>query len=136
MPTVKDKTTGEIVSQQPYTPKGTQRASQIAESDPNWELSYAPNGKTDGAMRQEQMYAGGGKTGYNSIGMYEKGGKVSKGKFQRKSSKPTKEQTKAAETALKWKAETDKKYKEGKISHKDYMHKKRQMRRGLKKAGL
>ena len=30
----------------------------------------------------------------------------------------------------------DKNYKEGKISHKDYMHKKRQMRRGLKKAGL
>ena len=78
MPSVKDKTTGEVVSQQPYTPKGTQRASQIAESDPNWELSYAPNGKTDGAMRQEKMYAGGGKTGYSSIGMYKKGGKVNK----------------------------------------------------------
>ena len=73
MPTIKDKTTGEVVSQQPYTPKGTQRASQIAQSDPNWELSYAPNGKPDGAMRQEQMYAGSGKTGYSAIGGQSQG---------------------------------------------------------------
>ena len=78
MPTVKDKVTGEVVSQQPYTPQGTQRAKQIAESDLNWELDYAPNGKTDGAQRSERMYAGGGKTGYNAIGneMYKKGGTV------------------------------------------------------------
>ena len=69
MPTVKDKATGEVVSQQPYTPQGTQRAKQIAESDLNWELDYAPNGKTDGAQRSEQMYAGGGKTGYSNIGL-------------------------------------------------------------------
>ena len=78
MPTVKDKTTGDVVSQQPYTSEGTQRAKQIADTDPNWELSYAPNGKTDGAMRSQQMYAGGGKVGYNKIGMYKKGGKVKK----------------------------------------------------------
>ena len=76
MPTVKDKTTGDVVSQQPYTSEGTQRAKQIADTDPNWELSYAPNGKTDGATRSQQMYAGGGKTGYNEIGIYKKGGRV------------------------------------------------------------
>ena len=76
MPTVKDKTTGDVVSQQPYTSEGTQRAKQIADTDPNWELSYAPNGKTDGAMRSQKMYAGGGKVGYDSIGGYKKGGKV------------------------------------------------------------
>ena len=76
MPTVKDKATGDVVSQQPYTSEGTQRAKQIAGTDPNWEISYAPNGKTDGAMRSQQMYAGGGEVGYNEIGMYKKGGKV------------------------------------------------------------
>ena len=76
MPTVKDKTTGDVVSQQPYTSEGTQRAKQIADTDPNWELSYAPNGKTDGATRSQQIYAGGGQVGYEQIGMYKKGGKV------------------------------------------------------------
>ena len=79
MPTVKDKTTGDVVSQQPYTSEGTQRAKQIADTDPNWELSYAPNGKTDGATRSQQSYAGGGETGYNQIGaqpMYREGGRV------------------------------------------------------------
>jgi len=87
MPTVKDKTTGDVVSQQPYTSKGTQRAKQIADTDPNWELSYAPNGKTDGATRSQQSYAGGGKTGYNQIGaqpMYKKGGEVKKTDAERK----------------------------------------------------
>ena len=99
MPTVKDKTTGDVVSQQPYTPEGTQRAKQIADTDANWELNYAPNGQTDGAKRSETMYAGGGKTGYSNIGIqsdstwygapkvkdvmqpvdeYEKGGKTKK----------------------------------------------------------
>ena len=30
MPTVKDKTSGDVVSRQPYTAEGTQRAEQIA----------------------------------------------------------------------------------------------------------
>ena len=99
MPTVKDKTTGDVVSQQPYTSEGTQRAKQIADTDQNWELSYAPNGKTDGAMRSKQSYAGGGETGYNQIGaqpMYKEGGKVAKRGPQRKpkKSKVTEEEKK------------------------------------------
>ena len=43
MPTVKDKQTGDVVSRQPYTSEGTQRAEQIAESDPNWEITNAPD---------------------------------------------------------------------------------------------
>jgi hypothetical protein len=43
MPTVKDKQTGDVVSRQPYTAEGTQRAEQIAESDPNWEITNAPD---------------------------------------------------------------------------------------------
>ena len=86
MPTVKDKTTGEVVSQQPYTSKGTQRAKQIAEADLNWELDYAPNGKTDGAQRMESYQLGGQVPGEEGFGQrpspmpnpysYEKGGKV------------------------------------------------------------
>ena len=76
MPTVKDKTTGDVVSRQPYTAEGTQRAEQIAESDPTWEIDYAPAGEKDAPSMREQMYAGGGKTGYSKIGMYKKGGKV------------------------------------------------------------
>jgi hypothetical protein len=78
MPTVKDKTTGDVVSRQPYTAEGTQRAEQIAESDPTWEIDYAPGGTQDAPSMREQMYAGGGKTGYNKIGMYKKGGEVKK----------------------------------------------------------
>ena len=79
MPTVKDKTTGDVVSRQPYTAEGTQRAEQIAESDPTWEIDYAPAGEKDAPSMREQMYAGGGKTGYSAIGMYKKGGKVAQG---------------------------------------------------------
>ena len=78
MPTVKAKQSGDVVSQQPYTAEGTQRAKQIADSDPNWELSYAPGGKQNAQDMRQQMYAGGGKVGYNKIGMYKKGGKVKK----------------------------------------------------------
>ena len=45
MPTVKDKQTGDVVSKQPYTAEGTQRAEQIAESDPNWEITNAPDNR-------------------------------------------------------------------------------------------
>ena len=78
MPTVKDKTTGDVVSRQPYTAEGTQRAKTIVEANPDWEIDYAPGGTSDGARRKEQMYAGGGQTGYNAVGnpMYDKGGKV------------------------------------------------------------
>ena len=76
MPKVVDKLTGDVVSRQPYTAEGTQRAKQIAESDENWELDYAPGGTKDASGIREQMYAGGGKVGYKKIGMYKKGGKV------------------------------------------------------------
>lgn len=41
---------------------------------------YAVGGMVDGSMRMEKMYAGGGQTGYNKIGMYEKGGMTDKKK--------------------------------------------------------
>ena len=78
MPKVKNKTTGEVVANQPYTDEGTQMAEKIAATDPNLEIDYAPGGTNDASMMREQMYAGGGKVGYNKIGMYKKGGKVKK----------------------------------------------------------
>ena len=41
---------------------------------------YAVGGMVDGSMRMKQMYAGGGQTGYNKIGMYGKGGMTDKKK--------------------------------------------------------
>ena len=85
MPKVKDKLTGDVISNQPYTAEGTQRAEQIAESDPNWEMDYAPGGKESAMNRSKVTYAGGGKTGYNvpqprmddaGILEYKKGGKT------------------------------------------------------------
>ena len=100
MPTVKDKITGDVVSQQPYTSEGTQRAKQIADTDPNWELSYAPSGKQDARAMKEQMYAGGGKTGYNQIcaqPMYKEGGEV-----KRKYGPPTKKDKQTLPNKPKW----------------------------------
>jgi hypothetical protein len=78
MPTVKDKLTGDVVSRQPYTNEGTIRAQEIAGANPNWEIDYAPGGEINAPDMREQMYAGGGKVGYNKIGMYKKGGSVKK----------------------------------------------------------
>ena len=39
-------------------------------------IDYGENNVTDASIMREQIYAGGGKTGYNKIGMYKKGGKV------------------------------------------------------------
>ena len=39
-------------------------------------IDYGQNNVTDASLMRERMYAGGGKTGYNKIGMYKKGGKV------------------------------------------------------------
>ena len=43
-------------------------------------IDYGQNNVTDASSMREQMYAGGGKTGYNAIGnpMYEEGGPVLK----------------------------------------------------------
>ena len=76
MPTIKDKVTGDVVSRQPYTAEGTQRAEQIAESDQNWEIDHVPT--QDGAARNVTEYAGGGNTGYAQIGQeYKEGGRTS-----------------------------------------------------------
>ena len=62
MPTVKDKTTGEIISEQPYDDKGIENASAMADSNPNWEVSNAPD------MR-EKYHMGGKIPGEAGFGM-------------------------------------------------------------------
>ena len=42
MPTVKDKTTGKVISQQPYNNKGIENAAIIADSKPEGEVVNAP----------------------------------------------------------------------------------------------
>ena len=70
MPTVRDEL-GNVVANMPYNDKGQDAAEKMIQENPGYTIVDAPN------MR-EQMYAGGGKTGYNEIGMYKKGGKVKK----------------------------------------------------------
>ena len=77
MPTVKDKTTGEVVAELPYDAQGKAKADQMVQASPNLEIDYAPGGASDAMVRSATMYAGGGKTGYN-VPQYKKGGKVKK----------------------------------------------------------
>jgi len=77
MPTVKDKTTGEVVAELPYDAQGKAKADQMVKASPNLEIDYAPGGTSDAMGRSQTMYAGGGKTGYN-VPQYKKGGKVKK----------------------------------------------------------
>ena len=49
---------------------------KLQKENPNLKIDYSPGGSYDAPSIREQMYAGGGKTGYNKIGMYKKGGKV------------------------------------------------------------
>ena len=69
MPKVVDKQTGDVVSRQPYTSEGTQRAEQIAETDENWELDYAPAGKKDAPGMRESYYLGGKIPGEQNFGV-------------------------------------------------------------------
>tara|TARA_A100001201_G_C4044501_1_gene187740 strand:+ start:105 stop:395 length:291 start_codon:yes stop_codon:yes gene_type:complete len=62
MPKVKNRMTGEVVAEMSYDDKGKKAADKLASENPNYVV-------VDGAKRSEQMYAGGGKTGYNMIGM-------------------------------------------------------------------
>ena len=62
MPTVKDKTTGEIISEQPYDDEGIENASAMADSNPNWEVVNAPD------MR-EKYHMGGKIPGEAGFGM-------------------------------------------------------------------
>ena len=68
MPIVKEKNTGKVISRQLYNKEGTNTAAQIADSNPNWELTYDTN---DARSRSEMTYMGGGK-----VHEYKKGGKV------------------------------------------------------------
>ena len=101
MPTVKDKFTGDVVSRQPYNNKGVERAAQIADTNPNWEIDasedYAPGGSSN-AMERVESYHLGGQVGQPRFGekpivnplsspgvlpkmagnIYEKGGKANK----------------------------------------------------------
>ena len=83
MPTVKDKTTGEVVAELPYDAQGKAKADQMVQASPNLEIDYAPGGASNAMGRSQTMYADGGKTGYN-IPQYKgdlrwkKGGKVKK----------------------------------------------------------
>jgi hypothetical protein len=79
MPTVKDAT-GEVVAKLPYDAKGEAQAEAMVKQDPSLKVDYAPGGQYDAPSMREQMYAGGGKTGYSEIGQYKKGGKVKKSK--------------------------------------------------------
>ena len=49
----------------------------MVQASPNLEIDYAPGGASDAMERNQTMYAGGGKTGYN-VPQYKKGGKVKK----------------------------------------------------------
>ena len=46
MPTVKDKVTGKVISEHPYTPEGKEQAEEISNKELNWEVSDAP-GRTE-----------------------------------------------------------------------------------------
>ena len=78
MPTVKDEQ-GNVIAKMPYDDAGEAAAEKMVEDSPNLEIDYGQNNVTDAPSMREQMYAGGGKTGYNAIGMYEKGGDVPEG---------------------------------------------------------
>ena len=71
MPEVKDKMTGKTVAKMPYDTAGQMAAEKMVAENPGYEIK-------DGSMRSEQMYAGGGETGYNAVGnsMYPGGGRV------------------------------------------------------------
>ena len=77
MPTVKDKTTGQVVAELPYNEQGKAKADQMVKASPNLEIDYAPGGASNAMGRSQTMYAGGGKTGYN-VPQYKKGGKIKK----------------------------------------------------------
>ena len=61
MPTVKDKLTGKIISEQPYTPEGKILAEEISEKEPSWEIS-------DAMQRSESYQLGGIVPGQEGFG--------------------------------------------------------------------
>ena len=61
MPTVKDKTTGEVVAELPYDAQGKEKADQMVQASPNLEIDYAPGGASDAMTRSTTTYLEGGK---------------------------------------------------------------------------
>ena len=86
MPIVKEKNTGKVISRQLYNKEGTNTAAQIADSNPNWELTYDTN---DARSRSEMTYMGGGK-----VHEYKKGGKVESKKILDEMINPPKRKSK------------------------------------------
>ena len=77
MPKVKDSQ-GNVVAKLPYDSEGEAQAEKIVKANPELEIDYSPGGEYNAPDMREQMYAGGGKVGYNKIGQYKHGGKVKK----------------------------------------------------------
>jgi hypothetical protein len=61
MPTVKDKTTGQVVAELPYDAQGKAKADQMVQASPNLEIDYAPGGASDAMARSTTTYLEGGK---------------------------------------------------------------------------
>ena len=68
MPTVKDKITGKVISEQRYNQEGIQNAATIAESNPNWEIDYAPGGEYNAPDIRENYQLGGLVPGQEGFG--------------------------------------------------------------------
>ena len=91
MPKVINTITGEEVASVDYTdPNPAEKAQDIADTDPKWDVQYAPGGSYDAGGRVQNIsgYFGGGMVadymgGYSplkpKLGL-EKGGKVEKKK--------------------------------------------------------
>ena len=69
MPTVKDKATGEVISRQRYNEKGIQNAASIADSNPSWEIDYAPGGENNAPDMRESYQLGGKIPGQLGFGI-------------------------------------------------------------------
>ena len=61
MPTVKDKTTGEVVAELPYDAQGKAKADLMVQASPNLEIDYAPGGASDAMVSSTTTYLEGGK---------------------------------------------------------------------------
>jgi len=134
MPEVKDKTTGQVIAKMPYDTAGKMAAEKMVAENPGYEIK-------DGAQRSEQIYAGGGQAGFNSIGnpMYDKGGEVEEKSFAEKEAERLPRWTAVGKTAAdigkaligvpdKWKEMTDeakKFYKEKFDEYKESVKKKK-----------
>ena len=128
MPTIKDKKTGDVVSRQPYTAEGTQRAETIVQANPDWEIDYAPGGTENAPDKRESYQLGGQVPGQPGFGQrpspipnpysYKEGGEVEEKSFAEKEAERLPRWTAAGKAAAdvgkaligvpgKWKEMTD-----------------------------